>query len=153
MKALYISHRAYWYYLSTLEKKYDGLEIDYIEYTISDTTTTTELKNFNDYDYIIYFSTNYVEDNIRRLLTSLATKTSSKKDKRVTVGYSYILPENKRINQDIFCEVELISVKNNLKTNRIIKEDPVKPKFNPLDLTKMVINEHNELENQKVKKR
>ena len=49
MKALYISHRAYLYYLSTLEKKYDGLEIDYIEYTISDTTTTTELKNFKYY--------------------------------------------------------------------------------------------------------
>lgn len=152
MKLLYISHYAYWYYLAQVEEKYKNFKGDYFAEGIL-YSTTKQVKYKDDYDYIIYFSADYKKENEITKLISLAESISKEKGKRVTIGYSYVIPQEDRIDENIFCSVELISIKNDDIEKEIVSNEQLKPRFNPMDLMEIVNNRHDELENQKKKEK
>ena len=152
MKLLYISHYAYWYYLAQVEEKYKDCKGDYF----ADETTNIQKKAtryYDDYDYILYFSANYKKQSEIDKLITLAESIAKEKGKRVTIGYSYVIPTDQRINENIFCSVELISVKEDKIDRELLKGEQLKPKFNPMDLMEFVNHKHEELEHQKQKKK
>ena len=151
MKMLYLSHDAYWYYLANIEESYD-IKGDF--FNCPGEFAPKRAQFHNEYDYMLFFSTEFRNEcDIDSLVAQAKIISKMNNNKRVTIGYSYILPEYQRLSQDIFCEVELVSVKGNKVVGDIVRDYPVKPNFKPTDLMEMMVNRHKDLESQKVLKK
>ena len=100
-----------------------------------------------DYDLILFYSSEeYNADELLKL-KNIAFEKSNDNDSRVSIGYSYILPESERIFSDIKEQIRLVSFKDCVENNEITYGVEY---FNTLDLINMTLNFHNELENSKV---
>lgn len=104
----------------------------------------------NDYDLILFYSSEGYKENELLYLKNLAYQISNNNNKRVTIGYSYILPKDKRIYENIPEEIKLISFKDSNELEEITYDIEY---FNTLDLAILALTKHNELENTKTLKK
>lgn len=104
----------------------------------------------NDYDLILFYSSEGYKANELLYLKNIAHQISNDNSKRVTIGYSYILPKDKRIYENIPEEIKLISFKDSSELEEITYGIEY---FNILDLTTLALTKHNELENTKTLKK
>lgn len=146
LKVLLLSHNAYW---NELQK----VALYYRNFKLTENGGSTSYLDINDqnkmdYDLILFYSSEKYQENESVKLKEIAMKISEENNKRVTVGYSYILPAEERTIADINEEVLLYSVKNGQE--QIQKSDGIEY-LNTLDLLTLTLTFHNELENQKIK--
>ncbi len=120
-----------------------------------------ELKLYeNSADYLVNEAKKYITDSdIILVYTSvfdtfkydkakeIATNISNKEDKRVSIGYAHITSNKKN---DFKYGIRFISIKDNVIDEYDIDDITLLP---PVELLKITLNNHNELLNQKVKRR
>ena len=104
----------------------------------------------NDYDLILFYSSEGYQENELLYLKNLAYQISNDKEKRGTIGYSYILPKDKRIYENIPEEIKLINFKDSSELEEITYGIEY---FNTLDLAILALTKLNELENAKTLKK
>ena len=149
LKVLLLSHNAYWTELQGLSDYYKNLELK----VNGESTTYLEMYKNQleiDYDLILFYSSEQYQEDELLYLKELAFQISNDNNKRVTIGYSYILPKDKRICEDILEEIKLISFKDYIEHEETTYGIEY---FNTLDLATLALNEHNELENVKTLKK
>ena len=149
LKVLLLSHNAFWTELQKLSHYYKNFEL-----TVNGGSTLylemyKERLN-NDYDLILFYSSEGYQENELLYLKNLAYQISNDNNKRVTIGYSYILPKDKRIYENIPEEIKLISFKDSSELEEITYGIEY---FNTLDLTTLALTKHKELENTKTLKK
>lgn len=77
----------------------------------------------------------------------MALKISKINNKRVSFGYSYIVPDEKRENKNISIEIKIESVYH----SRYDETTFTMPNLTILDLSELVFTIHDELEKPKIK--
>lgn len=77
----------------------------------------------------------------------MAFEVSNNNNKRVSIGYSYMIPIDERID-DRLQKIKIVSFKNNDKREETTYGYPY---FTPLNLANTVVKKHNELETSKIK--
>lgn len=80
----------------------------------------------------------------------IGQKISAENNKRVTIGYVYFIPREERINPNIVSELKIISLKNDAEYEETIS---IEESYNLISLADIIVEKHNELENQKVLKK
>ena len=145
LKVLLLSHNSYWNELQNMSEFYQNLEL-----TLNGGSTLyLDMDKYQlekDYDLILFYSNEeYSEDELLKL-KNIAFEKSNDNDSRVSIGYSYILPENERLSDEECEQIKLVSFKNCIENNEITYGAEY---FNTLDLMTMTLIFHNGLENKK----
>ncbi len=109
LKILFMSHNAYWSYLQGLDMRYDNCSAD----VTGRGTAYIGLRNINtdDDDLILYYSSTFYEDDELQKMSEIASAIAKNKNKRVSIGYSYVIPMEDRKNKDISKEIKIVSFK------------------------------------------
>lgn len=145
-----ISHNAYWPQVDKYRRYYDNCKVQvfgggtaYVRMAKNDKNRRLE-----DNDLIIYYGGDIYSESEIEYLMNVASKISSDKNKRVTIGYSYFMPK-KDGKEGIDYEVEIMSVKD----GEIVTEKIDKPRyFDAFYLTELTLREHDNYEIEKNKK-
>lgn len=103
-----------------------------------------------DYDFIIFYSSNYYNENALDFLLQLASKISDDNKKRVSFGYFSLIPFEKREAEAGYYFINLLSVKNGKKIPSDFFESS---DIMLLELVDRVVGFHDELLNQKTRKK
>lgn len=146
IKMLYLSHSNMWECLEKIKEDNDNVSIDFYK------GSTYYIKNKNQYedcDFIIFYSSFGYADFEEHELKELGSRISNQKGKRVSVGYSYVIPKEQRTDLLKNLEVKIYSFKEESEYEDTISAPEY---FTPIDLMKLVISIHSELENSKIKK-
>lgn len=146
IKILYLSHSSMWPYLEKLNEENGNLNIDFYK---GSSYYIKNRRNYKDCDLIVFYSSCEYADFELKELKSIASRISDQKEKRVTIGYSYMVPEELRIHESIKEEIKINSFKNGIEHEETTYSFPG---FDPLNLTELVLSTHDELENSKTKK-
>ena len=149
LKVLLLSHNAFWTELQKLSHYYKNFELAVNGGSTLYLEMYRERLN-NDYDLVLFYSSEGYKANELLYLKNLAYQISNDNSKRVTIGYSYILPKDKRICEDILEEIKLISFKDYIEHEETTYGIEY---FNTLDLATLALNGHNELETAKTLKK
>lgn len=137
------SHNSVWPYLQVYEDHYKNCTIDV--YGESVTYIGIQKKKPVESDIILFFSSKQFEDDELNKLKEIAFSISEDKQKRVSIGYSYIVPKSEREDDSIADQVRLISFKNSIEDEETTWGIN---SFHIIDLLEMTLSRHNELENQ-----
>ena len=150
VKIVFMSHNAYWTQLLKLDDIYENCSVDVFgggtEYI-----RTSCLSNhvLDDCDFIILYSLDFYSSDELDYMKQIASKISSEKNKRVSIGYSYVIPIEQRTNRNICDEIKLVSIKDG---NEYETTNYAPTYFNsPMQLVNMVVKTHDDLEMQKQK--
>lgn len=138
-----MSHNAYWYQLQNLESRYKNFKLSFFG---SGTAYARMRKNDipKDCDFIILDGSEVYRDDEFCETKKMAMKMSEENNKRVSMGYVYFIPMEKRSDPDICSEIKIASFKNGDCDEETI---PISM-YNLLTLADIIIKTHNELENQ-----
>lgn len=141
LKILFMSHNAYWSYLQGIDMRYENCSTD----VIGRGTAYIGLCNVDlkDYDLIIYYSSTFYEEDELEEIKKIATQISSNANKRVTIGYSYIIPMEERKDEQVTDEIKIVSIK---KSNKHEENIETFVYFNNVDLINITLIKHDELE-------
>lgn len=148
-KILLFSHNSLWHYLQQFIGKYENFKIDVFGSRVGYMKIHNEYV-LDDCDFIIFDSLDYYDEDELNELKDIALKVSDDTNKRVSIGYSYIVPMEERKNKDISEEIKIISFSDCDEYEETIfrmSESTI------LDLTELVVITHDELENQKVNRK
>lgn len=141
LKILFMSHNAYWSYLQNIDMDYENCIADVIgRGTAYIGLCNVELK---DYDLIIYYSSTFYEEDELEEMKKIAMQISKNANKRVTIGYSYIIPIEERKDKQIPDEIKIVSIKESNEHEENIETSPL---FDKVDLINMTLMKNNELE-------
>lgn len=142
------SHNSVWPYLQVYEDHYKNCTIDV--YGESITYIGIQKKKPVESDIILFFSSKQFEEDELNRLKELAFSISEDKQKRVSIGYSYIVPKSEREDESIADQVKLVSFKNSIEDEETTWGVN---SFHIIDLLDMTLSKHNELENQMIIKK
>lgn len=145
---LSFSHNACWPYLQQFESRYGNCKID----IFGDGPSYLQMRanyQLNDYDFIIFYSSHYFDDEELNQIKEMAFTISQDKNKRVSIGYSYVIPIEERKHIDISEGIKFISFSNGEEYEETCFDTEL---FTIIDLVNLVVKSHDELDKQKVKK-
>ena len=110
VKVLCMCPNICWSALEKIRRRYANFHIDMVENNISDIKAR---KNFilDDYDYIIFYSLDFFNPSEFEEMKELAFEKSNS-GKKVSLGYSYMIPMQERKDKDISEEFRIMSFKN-----------------------------------------
>lgn len=140
LKILFMSHNAYWPYLQYLDMQYENCSAD----VTGRGTAYIGLRNLetNDDDLIIYYSSTFYEKDEWNEMCKIASGIAKNKNKRVSIGYSYIIPEEDRKNKDIAQKIKIVSFDDSNVYKQTVDGFQF---FNHSDLIDMTLMAHDEL--------
>ena len=88
LKIVYLSHNSYWYQLLRYKDHFENCDVkafgDGLFYL------KTDKREIDDCDIIVYYSSNFFDEESYNGLKEFALNISNKNNKRVTIGYSAI---------------------------------------------------------------
>ncbi len=147
IKVLFMSHNSYWPELQQLSSRYKNCHVEicgdgllYLKQKKSE-----EIENC---DFILFYSSHFYSENDLNGMKEIAFRISQSQNKRVSIGYSYVIPKSERIDPNTSDKVKLISFKDGIEFEETTDGFPY---FSPLDLAEMTVVMHDELEQQKIK--
>lgn len=143
LNILLLSHNAYWPSMQKLENHFQNCNIQ----IYGDSTSYIRLaskernKQIENCDLIIFYSSvSYDEDEIMEL-KDIASRVSEEKGKRVSIGYSYVIPKEQKPYPRVDSQVKIISFNNSQE----IETTGYAPEyFTPYDLTELVLAAHDD---------
>lgn len=143
-KMLLLSHNALWPELQRFERRYENFELEIFgENTVY---INIQLRNkgytLPDVDFIVFYSSTFYDSDELEYLKKLAMQYSIDGQKRVTVGYSFVVPEEKRSSKEITDAIEIYSVKNGGEDGGALLDAPESMYFTTLALTDIVTEYH-----------
>lgn len=145
----FMSHNAYWGPLWSINQNSRNCQIDTFDESTSDLPVCR--KTNNDYDLILLFSSSFYREDELSHLKKMANEISKMQNKRVTVGYSHVIPMEKRVHLGVSGEIKIISVKeDNVYQETIPTMDNY---FTQIDFLNRMEAKHDELESIQVKKK
>lgn len=111
IKIIFMSHNAYWPELQILNERYDNCKIDIFG---SGPVYISLRRDYilEDCDLILFYSSRFFDEYELNQIKQIAYEISQNKAKRVSIGYSYVIPLEEREDKDITNEVRVISFKN-----------------------------------------
>ena len=139
LNVLLLSHNVFWPELQRINHYYKNFNLTVYGGSTLYLERTKQPINY-DFDLILFYSSNYYEKKELLKLKEIAFDISEEKKKRVTIGYSYIIP-TKMVEK-----VKLVSFKDCVETEETTYGIQC---FNPRDLLEMTLVAHDTLENQK----
>ncbi len=141
-----LSHNAYWSSLQKLERRYPSLKLNifgksprYIRMARNDNDC-----QIDDCDMIVFYSSGYYSEEEMMELKNIALKVSEEKGKRVTIGYSYVIPPNSEENN-----IKIISINNG---EEIAEEFYISFPFGVYPLAELTFINHNNISLEKAPK-
>ncbi len=146
LNIMFISHNAYWFNLQQLEKRYENCKVDISGCCAFKTWNKDKGENS---DLIFYYSSGYFDRDDLDYLEQKASTISKRENKRVSLGYSYIIPIEERTDENISEEMKIISYKEDIRDEITVNIDSLS---NPLSLAEIILQTCDELDNQKTKK-
>lgn len=146
LKIMFISHNAYWFNLQQLEKRYENCQVDISGRCTFKAWNKDKGKNSN---LIFYYSSDYFDKSDLDYLEQKAFAISKEQNKRVSLGYSYIIPLEERTDKSISEEMKIISYNDDIRDEITVSIDNLS---NPLNLAEIILKTSDELDNQKTKK-
>lgn len=111
IKIIFMSHNAYWPELQILSRSYNNCKID-IFGSGPDYISLSRDYILENCDLIIFYSSIFFDKCELDKMKQIAFEISQKKEKCVSVGYSSVIPLEKRKDKNIEDEVKVISIKN-----------------------------------------
>lgn len=140
LKILFMSHNAYWPYLQELDMQYENCSAD----VTGGGTSYIGIRNLetDDYDLIVYYSSTFYETYELKNMCKIASVISKNKNKRVSIGYSYIIPEEDRKDVDITEKIKIVSFNDSNAYKQTVNGFQF---FNHSDLIDMTLMVHDEL--------
>lgn len=146
IKIMFVSHNAYWSNLTIINNRYKNCKVD----ISGECTFFGWNRQLDNYDLIFFYSSSFFDEEDLKKLEQIASKISEEENKRVTVGYSYIIPIDKRKVENMSEEIKIVSFKNSIKNEEDIPID--RYSSTPLILAELLLKTADELDNQKTKK-
>lgn len=146
LKIMFISHNAYWSDLSKFANRYPNFKIN----TYGECVFNDWKKDLDNYDMLFYYSSGFYNQNDLSDLEEMAFRISNDENKRVSIGYSYMIPENERKVENISEEMKIVSFKDSIQIDETIPIE--RYNLSPLILASALLLTADELDNQKVKK-
>lgn len=146
---LFMMHNSYQSRFLILNKRYENAKFE----CIGGSTGYLKIRCKSGYiiqnhDFIILYGDDEYRDYEFNEMKELAKKISNGNNKRVSIGYSYFIPLEKRIN-GLSEEVKFASYKDNDEYEEILLPSELN---DANDLASLIIQNHDILESQKVKK-
>lgn len=146
LNIMFISHNAYWYNLQQLEKKYENCQVDI--------SGCCAFKSWNkdkgeNSDLIFYYSDGYFDENDLEYLEQKISRISQNENKRVSLGYSYLIPYGERIDENISEKMIIVSYCDNIRDEIIVDIDSLLP---PLSIAGVILKTSDDLNKQKIKR-
>ena len=142
IKVLFIGHNSYCASFSVSVNKYNNCIVD--TFTTMSTYDKRRARGYDDYDLIILYSSNDYNDFDFNRISSLAKKISIEKNKKVSIGYSYIIPMQKRENPDITDGIVIAT----FNEEKIEKHEDIKTdELTIYKLASMLLQEHDKKTN------
>ena len=140
-----MAHNAYWCQLERFQKLFSNFKLSIFG---SGTSYARMRKNDipKDADFILLDTGDFYSEYEYFFAKDLAKNISNKKNKRVTFGYLYVIPEEDRIDKGMSCEFKITSIKNNDIDEENIS---IASHGGLLELADMIVKTHECLENQK----
>lgn len=142
-KVMLMAHNAYWCQLEKFKRRYNNFDV----YVFGSSTAYARMRKNDipaDCDFIILDGSDLYRDDEFCETKRMAMKMSEDNNKRVSIGYVYFIPSDKRINPNICSEIKIASFKNSDFGEETISVSSC----DLLTLADMVVKTHNELENQ-----
>lgn len=146
-KILCMCHNAYWSQLEKINRRYKNCHMDIFGNGVS---YIMMRRNFDldNYDYILFYSNEFFSQNDYDEMKEMAFQISNH-GKRVSIGYSYVIPIEERKDKDVSEEFRVFSFKDGIEREG---KGFGFPFFDVIDLADSVVSFHNELEKAKVKR-
>lgn len=142
-KVMLMTHNAYWWQLEKFKRKYNNFEVCVFGSSIAYAKRRKD-DIPKDCDFIILDGGDLYRDDEFRETKKMAMKMSEENNKRVSMGYVYFLPIDKRPDSNICSEIKIVSFKNGETDGETI---PISS-YDLLTLADRIVKTHNELENQ-----
>lgn len=142
-QVMLVAHNAYWCQLEKFKRRYNNFKICVFG---SGTAYARMRKNDipKDCDFIILDGSDLYRDDEFCETKKMAMRMSEESNKRVSMGYVYVIPMDKRSNPNICSEIKIASFKN----GDFYEETIPVSSYDLLILADMIVKTHNELENQ-----
>ena len=133
-----LSHNSYWPEIQKLGNHFKNCNVMcfgnstfYIK--LADIKRQNEIENC---DLIIFYSSEFYNEEELIELKNIAFKISNDKNKRVSIGYSYLIPMEQRPYDNISGQIEISSFKNSTET---IEKMHSMPYFTAYDLVELTL--------------
>lgn len=133
-----LSHNAYWPEVQKLDHHFEncnvvvfGSSTSYIK--IADSQKRKKMENS---DLIIFYSSGFYNEKGLAELKDIASRISSKKNKRVSIGYLYCIPFEQRSDENISGKIKIVSFKNG---EEVTEEAYPTPYFSTYDLAELTL--------------
>ena len=118
-----LCHNAYWYDITKLHKYYENFNVAFTADSIVHINDIV-LKEFENSDLIIFDSSNYYDERQITELKTIAIDISNKKSKRVTIGYSSLIPVEQKTKKNQLIQIKIVSFKDGQEiTEEVTIED------------------------------
>ena len=147
IKILCMCHNGYCSQLEKINRRYGNCEMDFIQSGLSLKNVHEMCDLPDDYDYLLFYSDELFNQKDYDEMKDIAFQISNN-GKRVSIGYSYMIPVAERKTKDITQEFRMSSFKNSTEWE---EKSFGFPFFDVIDLADSVVSFHNELEKAKVK--
>lgn len=148
-RMLLLSHSSMRTELLICENRYENFELE----TFGSSTVSIDMRlrdkgyTLPDVDFIVFYSSTFYDSDELEYLKKLAKQYSIDGEKRVTVGYSFVVPKEKRSSKDITDAISIYSVKNGGEDGGALLDAPESMYFTTLALTDIVTEFHETFEN------
>ncbi len=133
-----LSHNTYWPEIQKIDNNFEncnvvvlGSSTSYIK--LADIQSRNQIENS---DLIIFYSSEYYNEQELAELEDIAFRISTDKNKRVSIGYLYCLPIEQRPHASISKQIQIISFKNE---EEVIETTYPTPYFSTSDLTALTL--------------
>lgn len=147
-RVMLMAHNAYWYQLQKFQDIYNNFKVD----VFGSGTAYARIRKEDvpkDCDFIILDGSDFYKDDEYIETKKMALKISEENNKRVSIGYVYIIPIDKRIDYNIDSEIKIASFKN----GEIVEETISISSYDLLTLADIIVKKHKVLENQTILKK
>lgn len=146
IKAAFMGHNTYGSQILSLNES-DDCDIDIFGKAYSKWNLYDEERKAIPNDFIILYSSTFFDEDVFNYLTRDIVELSNLLGKRITTGYFSIIPKEDRITSEQGYLIKIFSVKNDdiYEENITLKEHML-----PQTLLSLVLERHDELEQQKV---
>lgn len=142
IKIMLMSHNSYWYFLLKLDKEFENCFVE----VFADGTIFLKNRRYNilnDCDLILFFSSKEYSSYEFETMKKIAQRISEEKERRVTIGYSYILPIEQRKEIKYSSEIKISSYKNDTESEEIVNNICI---TDPETLAGITLEKHDDFE-------
>ncbi|MDE5587008.1 MAG: hypothetical protein K2I72_01395 [Bacilli bacterium] len=147
INVIFMSHNSYWPELKELEGQYENCHVvlceDGLFYLKGKKTEDIE-----NCDLVLFYSSHFYSEKNLNGIKEIVSRISQSQNKRVSFGYSYVIPKYERVDPFTSNEVQLVSFKDGIEYDETAYGFPY---FDALNLAEMTLVTHDELEKQKIK--